>query len=559
MAWSDYPESASDEARRALKHREDNGSSCGTPVGWARAQQLAGREALSDETVKRTFSFLSRAKVYDQGRFEDEDGNEICGSIMYAAWGGDPMLRWAEDTVQKIEERSMKPNGNIQGKAGNKRALDVWELAEVIYLSFREEFYWTASYEAEAEPVEIFPDGTMIAKDRKSRLFFRLNWTIDETTNAVSFTPREQWQPVKREYTTRQMPAHAGAKKQVRHIAAVQEDETSWTITFLKPDMEDQATRAQPQDLRVGDYVSWNSNSGTAYGRVEEVSSEGPLVADSGFEVTGTPDDPAALISIYDYDNSTERWKQREPRLLVVHRFSTLSKEDPAKFASLSRRSLATNPTNMSIERRTVGQKPAIQYRMFGEKQMPVITGYAAVYDSESDDLGGFREIIDRGAFRNTDFSDVRALLNHDANYVLGRTTSGTLKLELDEVGLRYEITPPDTALIRDMVLTPIQRGDISQSSFGFYFGERGYKYEQRADGGEVRRVTDIASVFDVSPVTFPAYTQTEATARSLEQYRSARKGPDDVEGDEDDIPMKKTSSLALASAKVRLLELEDK
>ena len=74
---TDYPQAASDEAKRALKHKEENGSSCGTSVGWNRARQLANREALSEQDVKDIHSFLSRAKVYDQTKFTDENGKEI--------------------------------------------------------------------------------------------------------------------------------------------------------------------------------------------------------------------------------------------------------------------------------------------------------------------------------------------------------------------------------------------------------------------------------------------------------------------------------------------------
>jgi hypothetical protein len=111
MPWSDYPEGAKNNAKKALKHREDNGTDCGTPVGWQRANQLSSGEAISDDVLVRTYSFLSRAKVYDQGRFTDEDGKEICGSIMYAAWGGDPMLNWAKRTIEKMkEDKSEQPN-----------------------------------------------------------------------------------------------------------------------------------------------------------------------------------------------------------------------------------------------------------------------------------------------------------------------------------------------------------------------------------------------------------------------------------------------------------------
>ena len=107
MPYSNYPQSATNAAKKALQHKEDNGSQCGTSVGWTRARQLSSRQELSDDEVIRTYSFLSRAKVYDQGKYFDEDDNEICGSIMYDAWGGSTMLPWAERTANKImDERS---------------------------------------------------------------------------------------------------------------------------------------------------------------------------------------------------------------------------------------------------------------------------------------------------------------------------------------------------------------------------------------------------------------------------------------------------------------------
>jgi ATP-dependent Clp protease protease subunit len=103
MTYADYPHTAKNNARKALNHKKDNGSSCGTRVGWLRANQIANGEGLSEDTVQRTYSFLSRAETYDQGKYFDEDGNEICGSIMYDAWGGSAMRDWAEAKFKKIE------------------------------------------------------------------------------------------------------------------------------------------------------------------------------------------------------------------------------------------------------------------------------------------------------------------------------------------------------------------------------------------------------------------------------------------------------------------------
>jgi len=102
MTYADYPDTAKNNARRALDHKK-NGSNCGTRIGWLRANQIANGEGLSEDTVQRTYSFLSRAEVYDQGKYFDEDGKEICGSIMFDAWGGSAMKDWAEAKFKKIE------------------------------------------------------------------------------------------------------------------------------------------------------------------------------------------------------------------------------------------------------------------------------------------------------------------------------------------------------------------------------------------------------------------------------------------------------------------------
>ena len=110
MTYADYPDAAKNNARRALDHKEKYGSDCGTLVGWQRANQIANGEGLSEETVKRTYSFLSRAETYDQGKYFDEDGSEICGSVMYDAWGGSAMRVWAEakyKAIQKDKEKNM--------------------------------------------------------------------------------------------------------------------------------------------------------------------------------------------------------------------------------------------------------------------------------------------------------------------------------------------------------------------------------------------------------------------------------------------------------------------
>jgi Escherichia/Staphylococcus phage prohead protease len=142
------------------------------------------------------------------------------------------------------------------------------------------------------------------------------------------------------------------------------------------------------------------------------------------------------------------------------------------------------------------------------------IIGHAAVFNQLSDDLGGFREKIQPGAFADTiKDGDIRALWNHDANFVLARTKSGTLKLSEDQVGLAIDAELPDTNFARDL-LRSIERNDVDQMSFGFRVLPKGDSWRME-DGGLVRTLTKV-ELFDVSPVTFPAYPQTDVQARSL-------------------------------------------
>ena len=160
------------------------------------------------------------------------------------------------------------------------------------------------------------------------------------------------------------------------------------------------------------------------------------------------------------------------------------------------------------------------------ENDRPVIAGLAAVFDKRSQNLGGFVEVIARGAFDDVLEEATRALFNHDNNIVLGRRDKGTLSLSITDEGLAYEATPPDTPTIRDLVLTPIEEGYIDQSSFQFRIAPGGASWEEDDDGAMVRTVTKVGRLYDVSPVTLPAYTDTSVAIRSLEAYQA--------QGDED-------------------------
>ena len=147
------------------------------------------------------------------------------------------------------------------------------------------------------------------------------------------------------------------------------------------------------------------------------------------------------------------------------------------------------------------------------------ITGHAAVFNQMSSDLGGFREIIAPDAFSNVLNDDVRALVNHDPNLLLARTSSGTLNLEQTNDGLQYSFDVPDTTYGRDLIIS-MERGDITQSSFAFTIEDDSW---ETTDDGEVRTINKVKQLYDVSPVTYPAYPDADdltLAQRSLAIYR---------------------------------------
>ena len=165
------------------------------------------------------------------------------------------------------------------------------------------------------------------------------------------------------------------------------------------------------------------------------------------------------------------------------------------------------------IERRYVNEE---QVRaVFEENKQCYIEGYAAVFNQPTKLWRGLYEQVAPGAFsKSIQEDDVRALINHDPNLLLGRTKAGTVTLSEYEHGLKYRISSPDTSYANDLKIS-LKRGDISQSSFGFNIVESGET--RNAKTGDVTVTLKEVRLFDVSPVTFPAYPGTEAHVRMIE------------------------------------------
>jgi hypothetical protein len=379
--------------------------------------------------------------------------------------------------------------------------------------------------------------------------------------------------------------------------------------------MEPGGERATPDSLELGDFVSWNSSGGRARGQIERIVRDGEIdVPNSSVVITGTPDDPAALIRIW--REGSEGWEETDT--LVGHKFSTLTKIDsledrenrqvnleaPSYMRASARRGLEwyseglggdglvdrtirearlmaegtvsadkwkriaawiarhivdldspdANPNSDNFPspgvvamalwgggiskrsaRRAQAYAEGVVTRLEAEQERALMkqeqrnfdadfeirqqgegmtfVGYAARFNSPSEDLGGFVETIEPGAFRSSlkSRNDVKLLVNHDTGRVLASSRAKTLRLMEDEKGLRVEADLPNTTDGRDMAEL-LRRGDLSKMSFGFSVKRDAWNTEM------TQRTLKSVRLFEVSIVSFPAYQETEASVRALDK-----------------------------------------
>ena len=201
---------------------------------------------------------------------------------------------------------------------------------------------------------------------------------------------------------------------------------------------------------------------------------------------------------------------------------------------------------NTIMEKRIFNIENRFETREDGQE---VVVGYGSIWNSRSQNLGGFYEYISPDAIsqETIDKSDVRALINHDPNLVLARSTAGNLSLSVDEKGLRYEFSIPETSYGKDLAIN-MKNGNINQSSFAFTVGSDEWSTDE--EGNDIRTITSIEKLYDVSPVTYPAYSQAESdlvvAQRALAMYKENK----EIKEEETDLVAR-----SLAQLKIELIK----
>ena len=324
-------------------------------------------------------------------------------------------------------------------------------------------------------------------------------------------------------------PARDWAERLVE--AEQDSDDRNSVVSSQQTEADDMDYRAEPDELDVGDYVTWDSSGGEVYGRIQRIVRDGDInVPDTDFTIEGTEDDPAALIMVY--REGEDGWSPSGT--LVGHKFSTLTKvsvrgykDDDDKrhikrieetetevIVVFGKSEEYEEEDEVQMEREfRPAQKLEVREAQSGEVR---VSGYAAVFGEETNIGGMFTEEISRGAFKDAiGRDDVVFLINHEG-LPLARTRSGTLTLEEDERGLYMEASLDASDPDVRSIVPKMKRGDLDKMSFAFVPTRQSWD-----DSKEVpKRMIEEAQLYDVSIVTTPAYNGTEIGLRSLEDHR---------------------------------------
>ena len=322
-------------------------------------------------------------------------------------------------------------------------------------------------------------------------------------------------------------------KHDLRHIQKIEETEDSIIITYdkLMDEMEESYHHDEDEKRgKVGSMIT-DGIELPLYDTKEEAEAEAEKLGGSGSH-EHTMDGVTYFMPFDTHEQAKEVMAN-----MNMNEHTPDHDEDEMKKPLYMRK-------NPNAEVRTFDVQD-LELRMDGDK--PTVVGYGAVFNSMSNDLGGFREFISPKAFEGRLEDDVRFLVNHDANLILARTTNGTLRLSVDEKGLRYEADLPNTSTAKDL-MELLKNGTISQSSFAFTVEEDSWEVK---DGMNIRTIDKVSQLYDVSSVTYPAYNAASSSValRSLEEWKLKNKNSEGINEEED---LKKRS---LAEMRLKVLK----
>jgi len=454
------------EAKKGKEWRKEFGRG-GTEVGLKTANMIINNE-LTPDRVTRMFSYLKRHEVDKKGKgfYPDQDGFPSAGRIAWALWGGDAAVKWSERKRKEIIKEEERVSKKIKTALENK-----------------------------------VKDHNEDVKDSKKNwntkvTYAKLEKVYDRGIGAYNTNPQSVRPTVKSpdQWALARVNSFLYAVKNGKFRGGKHD-------TDLLPDNH-------PVVKKMKEEKNYRKKVGT-------------MITD-GIEMNlyDTKEEAINEAKEMGWDGQGDGFHTHQLDSLEVYMAFESHKEI---MDVMNNRTIKNN----NMEKRIFNIETRVDTN---EEGKDVVVGYASVYDSRSNNLGGFYEYIERGAFTDEliQKSDVRALINHDASKIMARSKNGfgTLNLRADEKGLRYEFEiDPELSYAKDLAIS-LKRGDISQSSFAFTIAPNGDEWSTDADGNNIRTIKKFDQIFDISSVTFPAYSQAESdlvvAKRGLKEYQES-------------------------------------
>ena len=514
-------------AKRGLELRKEFGRG-GTEVGVKTARMIIANK-LTIPRVKKMYAYFQRHEVDKQAEgFElGEDGFPSAGKIAWMLWGDDAGMSWSTKKRNQIEkeEKEERVSAKIK-KALEKKMKDHNE--EVSDMSID----WNAKVSLKTLE-KVFDRGVGAYNTNPSSVRPSVQspeqWALARVNSFLYALKKGKFRSGK--HDTDLLPSNHPVVEKMKEDKNFRAKVGSMITDGIELPLYDSKEEAEKMAEELGGEPSFHSHF------LDDKEVFMPFENhEEALKVMGKPEEEEMEM-----EEEVEMVEEE-----VENNYHHEEEEEERKQIT----NIWDKKYNDIMEKRIYNLETRVETT---ENNKDVVVGYGSVFNSRSENLGGFFEYISPTAITDETIknSDVRALINHNPDLILARSKfgEGNLNLSIDETGLKYSYELPDTSYGRDLGVN-LKNGNISQSSFAFTIAEGGDSWTTDENGNDIRTINKIDRLFDISSVTYPAYNEASSdlviAQRGLQKYKESIKRKDE----ENDLVKRSLAKLKIEIAK---------
>ena len=496
-------------AKRGLELRKEFGRG-GTEVGVKTARMIIANQ-LTIPRVKKMYAYFQRHEVDKQAEgFElGEDGFPSAGKIAWMLWGDDAGMSWSTKKRNQIEkeEKEERVSAKIK-KALEKKMKDHNE--EVSDMSID----WNAKVSLKTLE-KVFDRGVGAYNTNPSSVRPSVQspeqWALARVNSFLYALKKGKFRSGK--HDTDLLPSNHPVVEKMKEDKNFRAKVGSMITDGIELPLYDSKEEAEKMAEELGGEPSFHSHF------LDDKEVFMPFENhEEALKVMGKPEEEEMEM-----EEEVEMVEEE-----VENNYHHEEEEEERKLI----KNIWDKKYNDIMEKRIYNLETRVETT---ENNKDVVVGYGSVFNSRSENLGGFFEYISPTAITDETIknSDVRALINHNPDLILARSKfgEGNLNLSIDETGLKYSYELPDTSYGRDLGVN-LKNGNISQSSFAFTIAEGGDSWTTDENGNDIRTINKIDRLFDISSVTYPAYNEASSdlviAQRGLQKYKESIKRKDE-------------------------------